>query len=525
MRAKPEEKPRISASNMVQLRSCLAPPPYSIKQQDIIEFRHPAYQNPPKKLLSLNAVDRDELWNGLDYEVALTACGIVACNRWEGWFSTKKQDGSFQRVPRPENGILPCPQPGNPYYFFVSDDVSEKYPIVPSFEHWPFPHNALPKLWEGLSSSLAFSPNPGTSLFDGDPRSVARMRDGGCRITGFRAAPEAAHLVPVEAQGWFEHNGMELYCHSKSRPIARNIDDDANMISLRRDLHFLFDQRRFSIVPKKPTSQDAGLQQEQVGDPRLLLFVHILLPDRFDELCGLYHNRPLQPVSGLDVRPEFLFARFAWSIFCDEHCSFGRGPQSLKVSVLDSETLEREEKDLKSIDLIRMVHIFPRAARNRSVSPKKRKNESADDEEYWNYYKNDNDVDDDSDTSEEEKEEIDEPLFRGRSRWRACSNSSANPPLVTSSYSTFEGASPHTVTDSAHTPPNLLNTSGMSQGQSQLSTEYQAGMLTQPPQLSLPRATNMEKQDKPGTHIQDNTFTRDDLPEIKPAKRRRIDDG
>ncbi|KAI1160421.1 hypothetical protein F5B18DRAFT_654688 [Nemania serpens] len=512
---------------MVQLHSCLTPPTCSVRRRDVIEFCHPAYPDLPKKLLSLNAVDRDEQWSGLDYEIALTACGIVACNRWKGWFGTKKEDGSFQRVPQPANGILPCHQPDNPYYFFVSDDILEQYPIVPSFEHWPFPHNALPTLWESLSSSLSFTPLPGTSLFDGDPRSLARMRDGGCRITGFRVAPEAAHLVPVEAQGWFEHNQMERYCRGESRPIARNIDDDANMISLRRDLHFLFDQRRFSIVPKRPTPQDAKRLQENVGDPHLLLFVHVLLPDSSDELCSLYHNRSLQPVSGLDVRLEFLFARFAWSIFCDEHCTFSRGPQSLKVSVLDPATYKRDEKDLKRTDLLRMVHVFPRVARNKSVSPKKRKNESVDDEEYWNYYQSDKDEDDDdSDTSGEGEgeEETDEPLFRGRSRWRACSNSSANPPLATSC-STFEGASPHTVTDSAFTPPDLLKTSDISQGQSQQSTEYQTSALTQSPSHYLPRTTNIEKQDKPGTPVLDNLSRRDGMLEVRSTKRRRMDDS
>ncbi|KAI1184606.1 hypothetical protein F5B17DRAFT_72372 [Nemania serpens] len=353
------------------------------------------------------------------------------------------------------------------------------------------------------------------------------MRDGGCRITGSRVAPEAAHLVSVEAQGWFEHNQMERYCRGESRPIAQNIDDDSNMISLRRDLHFLFDQRRFSVVPKRPTPQNAKRQQENVGDPHPLLFVHVLLPDSSDELCALYHNRSLQPVSGLDVRPEFLFARFAWSRFCDEHCTFSRGPQSLKVSVLDPVTYKRHEKDLERTDLLRMVHVFSRVARNKSVSPKKRKNESADDEEYWNYYQSDNhEEDDDSDTSGEGEgeEEIDEPLFRGRSRWRACSNSSTHPPLVTSC-STFEAALPHTVSDSAFTPSDFLKTSDISQGKSQQSTEYQPSALAPSPPHSLPRTTNIEKQDKPGSLVLDDLSRWDDMLEMRSTQRRRMDDS
>jgi len=78
------------------------------------------------------------------------------------------------------------------------------------------------------------------------------------------------------------------------------------MILLRRDLHFLFDDRRFTFVAKRSNDQD------------IQLVTHILLSVSRGgyELAELYHNRMLQALIGISV--ELLFARFAFSIFTDE---------------------------------------------------------------------------------------------------------------------------------------------------------------------------------------------------------------
>ncbi|KAI0532194.1 hypothetical protein GGR58DRAFT_523441 [Xylaria digitata] len=161
----------------------------------------------------LSAVDTS---GGIHYDVALVVYSIVAGNR---------------------------PPDNRPYYFFVGPDIEERYAVVPSFENWRFLRNDLPTPWRG-----AFSGSSDSSLLDIDAQQAVRPRDRGCRVTGFLEATGAAHLAPAETAGWFEANRMERYCRVLNR--ANPIDDDANMILRRRDLHFMFDRRRFVMVRK-----------------------------------------------------------------------------------------------------------------------------------------------------------------------------------------------------------------------------------------------------------------------------------
>jgi len=76
-------------------------------------------------------------------------------------------------------------------------------------------------------------------------------------------------------------------------------------------VHHVFDARRFIFVPKQfDTSTSESTE----------LVTHVLLPSGSPELAGLYHNRSPQPIRGVSV--EYLFARFAWSLFTDEQIPF-----------------------------------------------------------------------------------------------------------------------------------------------------------------------------------------------------------
>lgn len=73
------------------------------------------------------------------------------------------------------------------------------------------------------------------------------------------------------------------------------------------DLHLLFDQRRFAIVPKPSSSSPT---------PSYALAIHVLRHDEESrELSYLYQNVPLQPQYARKIGREFLFARFAWALF------------------------------------------------------------------------------------------------------------------------------------------------------------------------------------------------------------------
>ena len=71
--------------------------------------------------------------------------------------------------------------------------------------------------------------------------------------------------------------------------------DVANLIALREDLHSIFDQRFFVLVPKG-----------------CAFHVHFLVLT--EDLGPIYHNREVRDLTSV-VSPEFIFTRFAWAIF------------------------------------------------------------------------------------------------------------------------------------------------------------------------------------------------------------------
>ncbi|KAI0813166.1 hypothetical protein GGR55DRAFT_600165 [Xylaria sp. FL0064] len=142
-------------------------------------------------------------------------------------------------------------------------------------------------------------------------------------------------------------------------------------------------------------------------DQPTYLSTHVLLPDTAGELTNFYHNRPLQrSFTSSDMVPEFLFARFAWAILSDE---FYRLLQTdlfkYRVLIFDPKTAKHEEQDLGRKALDKTVYLFPRGSCSRSISPKKRRMPSVEDDE-------DSADSGESDTSDESES------CRGRWRWR-----------------------------------------------------------------------------------------------------------
>jgi hypothetical protein len=80
-------------------------------------------------------------------------------------------------------------------------------------------------------------------------------------------------------------------------------DSPGNTIRLRADLDKIFDQRAFAIVPKPV----------EAGEADHALAVHFLsLSDDLEDPAMEFHN---QLAHANAVPPEFLFARFAYSVF------------------------------------------------------------------------------------------------------------------------------------------------------------------------------------------------------------------
>jgi hypothetical protein len=149
----------------------------------VIRILHPDYSAAENTLLHLRAVDDD----GIDYDTALVACGIITGNTTTGFFATRRPGPGalgFDRVARPSDSILR----GSKYLFQLPDeDVPERpYPAVSRFDDWTFPHDALPSLWR-----------------DAGPQSQSQDYRPSCRITDYMWGLERAHIVPLTFRDWW----------------------------------------------------------------------------------------------------------------------------------------------------------------------------------------------------------------------------------------------------------------------------------------------------------------------------------
>lgn len=280
---------------------------FSTNPKHKVIIRHPGYENEVDTLLTLPAFDRSS--GGLHYGTARVACGIIAGNRWDGYFS-RDIEGKDTDLGHVSDDILPV----GVYYFHFKDrdgmsrphclatnallmscstgNVEKNYPIVPSFSQWAFPHAKLPPEWDfTLSSSSNLPPNPSKS----NTTTALTLRYGGlCRMSFHSEACEKAHLCPVSENDWFHSQRMRNYVDDPRKTGDTAIYDVNNVIPLRADLHKSFDDGKFAFVPKD-------------GE----LVVHMLWPS--SELSQVYQNSRLHPMDS--VPREYLFTRFAWALF------------------------------------------------------------------------------------------------------------------------------------------------------------------------------------------------------------------
>jgi hypothetical protein len=340
---------------MIQARApAQAPSPPPLQQPWLrILFRHPGYDDSNNVLFKLHAPDANNDGHpGLYAQLALDACVIVTGNSdSRGWLSLSR-DGS--------NMISPTSTlRGRSYYFHLADSDVQRhehpYPIVPNFSHWSYPHERLPAHWRQMapppatvSSTMTLAPsNLTTALL---------LRDGSCRLSGCREQVQVAHVVPQSERDWWLTNDMSRY----NTGSAASLDDAANALLLRADLHIAFDKPCIAFYPKPAADADAA------ADTEMRLVAHVLEPSL--ELEHLYHNRELHStVVGVDM----LYARFAWSIFTLL--------DAFLECKIDRRLVLRTPSDPKLTDscgfvTARNCELFSTTAtRKRSQSPKKRK--------------------------------------------------------------------------------------------------------------------------------------------------------
>jgi HNH endonuclease len=268
-----------------------------------VSFYHPAYQD-DAPFLTLPALDGPA--GGIHYDTARIACGVIANNRWDGYFSRERVKTSAVVGILPD-GIIP---PGD-YYFHLAEPAEGKssahaasrldtdisvqaadhpilpYPVATRFCDWQFPHNNLPDQWANMT---VLPPLPARSA---NSSTLVAQRDTTCRISNCGEACEVAHIIPKAEDVWFHSNRMSRYISRMSRSGESAIGDTTNLMLLRVDLHRLFDEPRFALVPK-------------AGN----IVCHFV---EMSELVPLLHNVTLQPLNGVAI--EYIFSRFAWSIF------------------------------------------------------------------------------------------------------------------------------------------------------------------------------------------------------------------
>ncbi|KAK0657765.1 hypothetical protein B0T16DRAFT_425889 [Cercophora newfieldiana] len=226
-------------------------PVLELVSRDDIRFRHPAYTN-HSLFLTLPRVDSAASipTYGVHHRTALLACQIIAGNAFTNSYLSLDKAGQ-QQVQVPPDSVLTEDE----YYFIVKGFAL--YPIVPSFQDWEFPHGRIPDWWHSVNASPIVTMD--------------------CGITNAGYAVEGAHLVPKDERVWYRENEMERY--GVGLP---DIDNKANLLPHRKDIHYSFDTRWFVIVPKMVTT-DSSLQTSP--------------------------QYSIHPKS-----QAYLFARFAWAI-------------------------------------------------------------------------------------------------------------------------------------------------------------------------------------------------------------------
>lgn len=302
-----------------EVRPDEAPRPTST-DRPYITIRHPAYPSTAPPLLQFRAVDRT--WEGkkpvhaFDHDTALIACGIVTGNTWpNGYLGLKiRRNNTYLKLIETRGEVL---RTHEEYYYFINDrtPATYKYPVVPSFDHWRFPHNELPKPWGEISISGL---PPDFNRLGGAAGAIERDL-GGEKWTE-QNAHEVARLIPQKHEKWFLFNDMQNYRRSPRH--LQPMDDLGNLISLRPKKLRLFQTCMFTVVPRKK-------RPDRVAP----LVLRCFTPGDGDEYISLYHNHSAGVI--IDMAKEYLFARFAMLMFRSDTMPFFQGEGATAEKMLD----------------------------------------------------------------------------------------------------------------------------------------------------------------------------------------------
>ena len=203
----------------------------------------------------------------------------------------------------------------------------------------------------------------GAALAQSSLTMAVTLRDISCRISNYRDGTQSAHLCPRKEDAWFSQNAMGTYNLKQNLSGPYLLDDVRNVILLRKDLHGILDEGKLVFIPK-PVSGSAREEEEAN------YVVHFLLPTY--DIGALYHNTSLKPIPG--VKTEFLFARFAWTLFPLLTQFLNHGSDRRLIYAKASEQgRKRLVSAVETVNAGDCARLADPGQRSRSVSPRKRK--------------------------------------------------------------------------------------------------------------------------------------------------------
>ncbi|KAK7398056.1 hypothetical protein QQX98_012564, partial [Neonectria punicea] len=213
--------------------------------------------------------------HGVHFETVFLACQIITGNEFDTAYLSYDRPG-YDRVRISREGILMR----NHYYLHVPQgdgNDTTSYAVTPNFQEWRFPAS-LPQSWQALAPTK----------LDHQPS---------CIISGSRTV-DTAHVIPQAHDKWYTDNAMFDYSAG-----ARSVtDSEENMCRLRPDLHRVFDNRAFALVPKS----------DGRGQRHLVVHFFSIVKNLGDTALDI-HNRKAHSLESVAI--EFLFARFALTVF------------------------------------------------------------------------------------------------------------------------------------------------------------------------------------------------------------------
>ncbi|TKX18270.1 hypothetical protein C1H76_9538 [Elsinoe australis] len=266
-----------------QLRNPI-PLKHDIVERSFVDVEHPGYDD-HNIFLRFPALDCDATSEvlGVTFGVLRTACGILADNRWDGYF-TRSKSPTGERISLPDHDIIRS----GTYYYQLPGYEDGKWPVVPTLQDWRFPHDNLPTLWQNSEQAELLQ------TWDLPPH-----RDQTCHLTGSSMISQNAHIVPKEFDSWFQNERLTQYCSDMNTFGFESTDDKTNMLRLRDDLHRAWDTNRFAIVPKSSASSMVAWRIQAL--------------DSQVDLVSDFHNRATYIPYRAHIA-KFLLARFAIQI-------------------------------------------------------------------------------------------------------------------------------------------------------------------------------------------------------------------